>query len=479
MSEESTHTVVRAVTLPVAVPLGADPAGGPWTWGTFDAALLPAFRLSTDLANWCVRRLFVLDDPASARTPDAVKKWYGYKDAGEAFPAIAGWAGAMASLNIVTRTVQRKYIQERFRVMVRHESNLLTYRFPQPFPVHNANWKTDYADGGFPTVRLALPGVGQVELRLKRRADFGRQLAMFKALHEGTAKKGEAALYRDRKGVLLLKLVGHFPRTRGLNALPPSADPMPTLPDAEVGGRVTPEALAAEMPEGAGSAGETPSLVRGVGVQDRGNVCFLHTDPNALLVAEINGRSVTVTNGDHLKRAHAVIRETADRHRRFLQRVSEDKKREVRMDRGQRDNLNKKVADRCSKQHARIDTAVKQIAAQVARFLERQRVGLVAYDDAVKTFLPDGFQWFALETRLKQLFEGEMGGEWVSERFMHLNTDEERQEWLKRARHTATAGTRAVAHKRRSGSHPKVTPATNSTGSPSRPPTSKRKSARP
>ena len=49
-------TVVRCVTIPVAAPLGADPAGRPWTWESFSAALLPAFRLSTGLANWCVRR---------------------------------------------------------------------------------------------------------------------------------------------------------------------------------------------------------------------------------------------------------------------------------------------------------------------------------------------------------------------------------------------------------------------------------------
>lgn len=483
---DDAKTFVRSVVLPVSVPLGADPTGAPWTWETFTKGkngeflgLNDAFRLSTDLANWCVRRLFVLDDPASEKTPDVVKKWYGYKDAGEHYPDKAKWSGAMASLNIVTRTAQRKYVQQRFDVMVRHDSSLLTYRFPQPFPVHNACWQTDYADGGFPTVRLSLPGVGQVELRLKRDGGFRRQLAMFRQLHLGgqladlqeclaietrkktvestkkppdltkisainnriteireriashrlahpdLAEKGEAALYRDRKGQLLLKMVGHFPR------------------------------------------------------HDRGgadNVCFLHTDPNALLVAEINGRSVTVTNGDHLKRAHAVVRETADRHRRFLQRVGEDKKREVRMDPRQRGNLNRKVDERCAKQRARIDTAVKQIAAQVARFCERQRVGLVAYDDANKDFLPDGFPWHALKTRICQLFVGETGGEWVDGQFTHITEDEERREWLTRARATAAAGSRAVAHSRRAGSHPAVTPTSPPT--PSRPPTSSRGSAR-
>lgn len=442
MSKEGTSTVVRAVTLPVAVPLGDDPTGSPWTWETFNAALKAAFRLSTDLANWAqgelarrdVRRSPEMEslprfDPAGVY--GTVPRRFARKAKGGKRPAKAGdpmtgslydlfnrecpfrdrFEFAAATAQLILRKVETDWKEHsdhgRYAVIWRGDSRAMFLRYPQPFPVHNANWKTEYADGDFPTVRLALPGVGQVELRLKRRADFGRQLAMFKALHDGTAKKGEAALYRDRKGVLL-KLVGHFPRRERTEA---------------------------------------------------DNVCFLHTDPNALLVAEINGRSVTVTNGDHLKRAHAVIRETADRHRRFLRRVSEDKKREVRMDPRQRDNVNKKVEDRCGKQRARIDTAIKQIAAQVARFLERQRVGLVAYDDAVKSFLPDGFAWHTLKSRLAQLFVGEMGGEWVDGQFTHLTDQMERQKWLERARNTATAGKRAVAHKRRSGSHPKVTPA--------------------
>lgn len=426
-------TVIRCVTIPVSVPLGEDPAGNPWTWQTFGAALLPAFRLSTDLANWSVHALFRRDVPGEEKAPASVKPRGNGNQAGcylygEAVATFPGWAervaGAAKSASCVFQAVHKKYLQDRFAIMCRHESSLLTYRFPYPLPFHNQAWSTGYAPGDFPTVSVAIPGVGRVELRLKRGGGFRRQLAMFRQLHDGTAKRGEAALYRDRKGVLLFKMVGHFPRVER---------------------------------------------------QGADNVCFLHTDPNALLVAEINGRSVAVTNGDHLRRAHAVIREVNDRHRRFLQRAGEDKKREVRMDRRQRANLNEKVEDRCGKQRARLDTAVKQIAAQTARFLQRQRVGLVAYDDSVKTFLPDGFQWHAMKSRLTQLFVGEMGGEWVDGQFCHLKDEGEKREWLTRARATSLAGKRAVAAISREGSHPAVTPAT-STGSTSRQPRPKRKS---
>lgn len=405
----SDATVIRAVTLPVGVPVGR-------SWDELNAALKDCFRLSTSLANWCVHQLFRADSPGDE--PEAVTKWYGYGEAGKHYPAWGDWAGAMASAQCVIRGVHRKYRQVR-REVWRGDQRSLTYRYPYPFPVHNQNWRTDYADGGFPTVTLNLPGHGSFTLRLKRRADFGRQLAMFRLLHDGTAKKGEAALYRNAKGDLLVKLVGEFPRRTD------------------------------------------------DGTRDR--VCFLHTDPAALLVAEIDGRSVTVTNADHVRRMLARVRTMQARHRAFLDRAGQDKKREVRMDRDQRAQLNKVVEARCQKQRDRVNTAVKQIAAQVTRFCERQRVGLVAYDDTVRTFFPDGFPWHALKERLTQLLIGEMGCEWVCGEFVSLN-EEERVEWLRRARATATAGRRSLATARRKGSHPAV--------STSRRPTSRPASAR-
>ncbi len=516
MSTTAAPTATRSVVIPVVAALGLDPKGKDWTRETFDAALDRAFRLSTDLANWCVQRLFVLDDLTSNKTPKVITGYSGYDDAmtctrcelpwsenplpavrrraklgctscvvewrcGEPSPCPCAepqvvvrkeeidkpsreqcvcegeptlrlpnralWTGGMKSLGLILLAVQRKYIEQRFNVVVRQQSNLLTYRFPQPLPVPSVSWAPRFVKetevvrqvpvldtegkpvrngrktvtesvvvkewapsndrNALPCVTITIPGVGQVDLLLKGTGDFQRQLDQYRQFVNGSAKKCEAALYRNHKGKLLLKMVGEFPVEQRIGA---------------------------------------------------NNVCFLHTDPNTLLVAEINGRSVTITNGDHLKRAHAIIREANQRHKAFLQRVGEDKKREVRMDRQQRSNLNKKVEDRCHKQRNRIDTAVKQIAAQVARFLERQKVGLVAYDDTVKKFLPDGFAWHALKTRLQQLFVGEMGGEWVDgDGHVSGHSTEERKLWLATVRSTATVVKQAVVHSNRVGSHPAVT----------------------
>lgn len=348
--EKSSELVTRCCTLPVAAPSCG--------WDTLNERLRECFRLSTGLANWAVQALFRIDTPGEAKTPDTVKKWYGYGEAAKSFPGWKEWAGAMASAQCVLRAVQRKYIQTRFDVMVRHDQKALTYRYPFPFPVHNRDWKASYAPGGFPVVSLALPGMKErIDLRLKRGPEIGRQLAMFKQIHDGEAEHGEAALYRNGKGDLMLKLVGKFP-------------------------------------------------VREAS-EKRSHVCLIRTDPAALLVAEIDGRSPWILNADHVRTIQAV-------HRAYRQRASEDLKREKRMDRQQRSGFLESLDRRCEKNHRRMDTALHQLSAQVARFCERQGVARVIYDDADKSYMPDGFQWFALKERIKYKLAG-MGVEWTDE----------------------------------------------------------------
>lgn len=439
------NTVIRAVTIPVACPLGEDADGKPWTWQSLNEKLAAAFRLSTDLANWAQGELARRD---VRRTPDMAKlppfdpaavygtvprrfarkaaggkpaKKVGDPQTGSLYdlfnrecPFRDRFAFAAATAQLVLRKVEGDWrthqTHGRYAVIWRGDARAMYLRYPQPFQVPNQNWATGYEHGRHACVTLNLPGVGPVALALATRADFRRQLAMFRDLHEGRAEKGEAALYRDRKGALLVKLAGHFPRReRG-----PAA-----------------------------------------------NVAFVSTDPNALLVVEINGRPANVTNGDHIKSVIA-------RHKTFLRRAGEDKKREVRMDRRQRANLNAKVDERCAKRNARVDTAVKQIAAQVARMCERRGVGLVAYDDADRSFFPDGFPWHALRTRLCQLLAGEMGCGWIDDAspafgggFARLKEQEEKAQWLeavKKAAALATAGRRKAARARRKGSHPAVSP---------------------
>lgn len=399
---------VRAVTLPVA---NVQSIG----WKAVNKALDHCFRLSTHAANWCAQQLYIRDTIYQESTPQEVKPYSpasnpdGFYSYGEAKtePWFSQWDNLKQSLNICLQTAQRKYLQTRYDVMVRQKMSLVTFKYPFPFPYDEQSWKATYLPGDYPAVRLAIPTLGKVVLRLKRRGDYHRQLAMYRQLSLGQAVKGEASLYRDRDRQLLVKLVGYFPKREVIHT--------------------------------------------------NDNVCFLHTDPNTLLVAEVNGRSITITNADHLRRANATINEIAARHKIFLQRASEDKKREVRMDRERRADLNDVVNDRCEKQRDRMHTAVQQIAAQVVRYLQRQRVGLVAYDDSIKTYLPHGFVWYTLRQRIHQLHTIEGGGGWIDGQFTSLN-HEERVEWLARARATLNTAKKVATHRSRPlrRSHPAV-----------------------
>lgn len=400
--EKHPGCVLRCCTLPVGSPIGI-------SWGELNEALRGCFKLSTDLANWCVHSLFRIDTPSEAKMPEAVKKWYGYGEAAKSFPGWKDWSGAMASAQCVIRGVQRKYGQDRFAVMVKHDQKALTYRYPFPFPIHNRDWSPRYEDGGFPVVSVALPGMeSRVDLRLKRRADFGRQLAMFKELVAHPERRGEAAIYKNGKSDLLVKMVGYFPRREQV--------------DKPV------------------------------------HACFLHTDPGALLIAEIDGRSPWILNADHVKRRIAI-------HKAYRQRASEDLKREKRMDREVRADFRESLDRRCEKNNNRLNTAIHQLSAQVARFCERQKVGVVVYDDANQEYTPDGFQWFILKDRIKQKLDG-IGVCFIS----RSDCDEKEFEgWLQdktMVRAIALAGKRMLATINRKGSHPAISTSARSKSKP-------------
>ena len=347
------NRIIRAVTIPVGAPANVE-------WAALKVALKDCWKQATDAANWCIMELFRRDTPNVAATPDCVKmgsvnagRFYAYGEASK-LPWFADWAGGKQSLNIVLQYAHREYLRRRFDVMVRHIQSLLTVRYPYPYPLDADAWSLSYADGDFPLITCALPGIGKVDLRLKRRADFGRQLGMLKQIHDGLAKKGEAALYQNSKGDLLVKVVGKFPR-------------------------------------------------REISKEQFVHACILRTDPTRLLVAEIDGRSPWFVNGDQM-------RTWQSQHRSFLQRTSEDLKREKRMTHEQRDNLSKHREERCQKHRDRLATGIHQITAQVVRFCERAKVRTIAYDDSCKEFIPEGFPWHMLKEKLRYKLD-EMGVE--------------------------------------------------------------------
>lgn len=375
---------VRAVVLSVK-----ECASHPWA--EFSRALYDAWKLTTNTHNWCQQELFRRDTLGAVKTPDAVRVrgtktnpsgFYPYGAAktctrcgrqlsewtttDPAFcacpgaptttmPWASGWAGSFNLMQDVLRAAHSEYLTHRFDVVVRFESRLLTHKFPTPLPVPAANWKLQYgAPGEIPVLSVPIPSLGRVQLRLTKRGDFRRQLADLRAISDGTALKGGLKIYRNKKKQVLVAIVGYFPK---------------------------------------------------IGQPARTHVCTLHTDPSAMLVADIDGRPSWVLNADHLRRvgatAAATIREDKALYECYLQRVSEDAKREKRMDRAQRRMLRLSRKARVVKAADRMKTAICQIAAQVQRFCDRQKVARVFYDDKERSFIPvERFPWSTLKSQL-------------------------------------------------------------------------------
>ena len=354
------ESVVRAVTLPVATVENAE-------WPDFLTAAHAAWSLSTSLANWAVRQLAKAE--RERRSTDK-KLWkspsvYLYGQLAH-YHDRAAWDGCMSSAQCILRGVEKKYRKRRFDMIWRNAESYPSMRYPQPFPIHNKDWKPSCSedDRGAPMVSVRLPGVAErLMLRLRCGPEFRRQLTLFRLLESGEAKCGEAVLYAQgcsgntgrRKGIdrspgggqkqpftVLLKLVGHFP-------------------------------IGEKKPS------------------DR--VMIISTDPSALWVAEVDDRPAWIYNADHVRRwvmAHACAR----------QRFSEDLKHERRWPKRERIRMKEALAKRCDKNNRRLDSFVHEATAMAANFAARQKCGLVVYNDEQKGYLPS-FPWFVLRERLK------------------------------------------------------------------------------
>ena len=416
--------VTRAVPFPIREIVGSKES----VVDTFE----PVWRLSTDLANWAqqwltthdVRRLPGMTtlppfDPKAVYGRTTYKQSYTNKKTGErhckgdpkdadlysVFGDYApkslqdAWAGNKGSLTSILRNVESTWLTHpkygRYRVLWLGESRACTFRYAYPWHMRADTFKI-FMHNQCPSAELKLPG-RTVVVRLAGGPEFRRQLKQYKELLDHPERIGGSKITaRFEQGRLrgaMFSLVGHF-------------DHKPRTGDS---------------------------------------VCFLHTDPSALLVAEINDRQVWIANADHLKRWHAA-------HRVYLQRSSEDMKRENRMDRRQRRNFMDSRSCRCDKSNNRINTAIKQIAAQVLRLCQRQDVGILAYDDTNRNYFPDGFCWFCLSNTIRQNVE--CYGVVMSDR----QPDQEKDEWLTSAKNLLTATRKVIAHKSRGPrkSHPGV-----------------------
>lgn len=330
--------VLRAVAIPIAQSLDL-------TWEELSSTLHTMFQQTTCLSNWMITQLALLD---VKRAPDQPKlapmpRTYLYPQARIQFPDLP--PQTIASLE---QSITAKYRAQRFDLIWACKSSLPSFRYPQPFPVHNQSWKIEL-DNDRPVVQIRL-GNGRVRLRLKGGPRFRHQTTAIKQLISNEAQAGQLSLYKQG-GALMCKMIAWLPRREFNKNL----------------------------------SGTLLVRTSGDSAQPR---------RKSLLVAlSENGEEVWTYHADQ------VLRWAAE-HRTCLKRWADDSKLEARP----RVPFAKRRQTACVKYRNRIDTACDQAAMYLCNYAKRKRFAVVRYDDSDTSFLLD-FAWYRLRQRLSTILD--------------------------------------------------------------------------
>ncbi len=344
--------IMRCVTLPVAGPVDAE-------WTDLRAALKTCWTMSTQLANWTMRELRTKDfvrTPAMTKIPK-MPTLYLYPAARETVPGMDS-----ASVVAVLHAVEGTYREKRFEMLWYNRTSLPTYKYPVPYPVHNAGWTVEGdADGGlFVNARLA--GT-RFKLRLRGGREFGRQIAVVRQLIDGTALQGELSFYQT------------------------SARKSDHRPSATETGPAT--RLMAKM------AVWVPRPAK----KERSGVLILKTLPDSLLTWTIAGSDrVEHFHADHARRWVA-------EHRRRLDRTNDDTKREKRIPKRTLEQFGERRRWWVTKHRDRMKTLTHEASAMIAGICDRRKIAEVQYDDTCHDYITE-FPWHELKSKLQYKLTG-------------------------------------------------------------------------
>ncbi len=332
---------LRAITLPVAEPIGLKEKD-------FYDRLNRGFSQATEVANFCINEYWGADVKRSSDM-EKLLPWKQpplYHLLCERF---AKGEYGRGFLSDIEHQMSGKYRHQRYDVIWTCRQSLPVARYPQPYSVRTQEWKLQEKDGR-PVVRAPVAGL-TLTFYLSRKG-MGRQLASLKSILDGDAVQGPLAIYRNRKGKLMCKIVADLPRTEG--------------------------------------------------DRSRTGAMILKTGGDSFLNATVEGREKPwILYADRLK---GLIVE----HDAWLERARNDLKYEKRWPKASRERFNERVAAKCAHSQRRLDTFIKQSAVMVAKFACRQSVGLVKYDDSDKGYLTH-FPWAQLKQRLEVVIADEHG----------------------------------------------------------------------
>jgi hypothetical protein len=403
--------VLRAITMEVLRPLG-DGVG----WDDLREAVRISCGQATSVTNWIMGRMFAADRPRLPSDSKLGKLMFDgkplYHECREAWPDFRA-----SSLAALMNSLGSKYRKRRYEILWTGESSLPSARYPQPYPVHNRDWKPLFAPAGV---------AGSAREYWEEVTDTDRDTWLAQAQTLMAGKKDKAILRKAQ--MLAYKDAGKVKVDNGSDLVPAVEVPL-------VGGKmllqlrqgkdwrgqlsdfrkfVSGEAIKGELTVinkrvgGNGSDhgnGTTKRDDGGQRVRSRIMVKMVGWFPRTvrpavsvslfLMVAckeTASGMSnVRVWHWEHLRRWVA-------EHKRRLQQWSDDQKAEQRH--GGASFASRREAA-SFKYRNRMQSAQKELAHQVAEVCRRQRVAEVVYDDKdCGYFGGDKWTWSAFETCL-------------------------------------------------------------------------------
>lgn len=402
---------LRTITFPVIGILNPEFATPKERWEAFREAMRQAWGQSTRLANWAVCELAKADimrhknDEKLPAMPliSLYQLWQKHYEREE-------WAGAAQSANALMRSVELKYRKTRLDTVWFGTAVLPRYRYPMPYPCHNAAWKAEYQswtseDGQIskvPTVNVAIAGK-RWQIRLRGGRERARQLKAFQQILAGQAVEGELSIYRRRA-------------SEGAHR-PTQTDRAPGG-GAKVSYRIMvkiaawlPRPWVEEVDLSASPGTSIEEKLRAIERRGRQGTMELRTANNALFVAVMPEREDPwLLHADHVWRWIA-------RHRRILDRLSDDTKAEVRSPKRKKRQLLDRLEVLTHRQRCRMDTFIHTAARMVVGAADRYNILEIRYDDSNKRYFHE-FPWF----RLRQLIQEKALD--LAIEFVHTGTDE-------------------------------------------------------
>jgi hypothetical protein len=255
------------------------------------------------------------------------------------------WTGWSQSASAVLRTIEASYRSKRYQVVWTGGVSLPNVRYPYPYPVHNTLWKLyENPDGGL-FFECRLPEQ-RVSMRLKGGSEYRHQLMSARWLIQNPHCRCEASIYTRGKQIVV-KLVGWFPK-------------------------------------------EERAKTNGI--------MFIDTAEQSFLVAR-NARDeqLWIIHGDR-------CRDWIVRHDQYMQRWHDDRKYELRRPSRESRKYCEDMQAKCQKNNDRIDSFIKESAAQCVNHAKRRNLAKIIYNDSCQTLFPR-FPWYQMRLALQQKCE--------------------------------------------------------------------------